>query len=60
MEPEIAPQGSEDAEVHVPEEIPGALPENAGRHQGDPGVPRDKGVTRMPEATADALREEEE
>lgn len=60
IEPEVAPLGIDSAEVHPPEAIPGALPENAGDHKAELLTPpRDKGVVRMPEATAEALTGEE-
>ena len=59
MEPEVAPLGIEDADVQLPPAIPGALPENAEDREGEIDVPREKAVVRLPEATAEALTEEE-
>ena len=59
LEPEVAPLGIDDAEVRVPEALPGALPENAGDHKAEAQTPPREGVVRLPEATAEALRDEE-
>ena len=40
LEPEAAPVGIDDAELDVPETIPGALPENAARARGEDEEPK--------------------
>lgn len=60
VEPEVPPLGAESAEVQVPDVVPGDLPENRARDAADEQGPRERSITRLPEATARALEGEPE
>ena len=57
---ESVPRSIDDAEINLPDALPGALPENAAKREREPEMPRDEATVRMPEATAESLKEGEE
>lgn len=56
----LTPRSIYDAEVKLPESLPGALAENSAGRPDEFGVPREKAEIRLPEATEEALRDESE
>lgn len=60
VEPEVPPRGMESAELHAPDIVPGDLPENRARDPAAEQVPHERSITRLPEATAQAIEGEPE